>query len=342
MEPDAIVTLINSVLYPLAPIQNAAKPVNDVPEKGQWSAEAPVFVPKENFVKRSTRPAVSKQWRNTSVPPTPPSFSQEQNDSDIYDEDADGNEEQEQYENNYDDRSVVLRGISPFTTLADIAKAVRGGIVLNMFLRHREKSAYVAFVEPLVAEKFVMHCRRNDMYIKGKRIEVYWDDKQHYMQAHTARRIHNNGATRNLVVRFPPPDTTPESIKEDLEHIDRLEIVSCEMKNGHAFISTNGVHHAVTAKTCMQSRRKYKHGRIDFYADECDQPLPDIVKKPYNKREHSPSKRKSNTISHMNRFALLNDADDEEFEDAHRAAVRRNVSANDAVWETKIAEVPVA
>ena len=340
--PEAIVTLINSVLSPPTPPEDGPKSAQNSPQKPQWSAEAPVFVPNRDLFSKNDTTSASKQpWRDTNIPPTPPSFSQEQSGTEKDDEETGYyEEEEERYHNNHDDRSVVLRGLSPFTTLADIAKVVRGGIVLNMFIRARERSAHIAFVEPLVAEKFIMHHKRNDLYIKGKRIDVYWDEKQHFMPGHIARRVYNNNATRNLVIRFPKSDTTPESLRDDLEHIHRLEVVSCEMKNGHAFISTNGINFAVTARTCMQSRLKYKHTRIDFYPDECDHPLPEVIKKPYTKRDQSPNKTKFNTISHVNRFALLVGDNEDEFDDVRQAAVRRHVSAGDIIWETKLATLP--
>ena len=75
----------------------------------------------------------------------------------------------------------------------------------------------------------------------------------------------------------------------------------------------------------MSSRLKYKGSRIEFYPDECDQPLPPIVKK-HVKR---PSPKKAATVSRMNRFALLLEEGSEEFEEAHMGAGRRNASAGD-------------
>ena len=144
------------------------------------------------------------------------------------------------------------------------------------------------------------------------------------MSGHIARRI-NSGATRNIVVRFVKPDISSESIRQDLEHIDRLEVVGITHNDGHAFISLNGVTAAVTAKTCMASRKKYKGARIEFYPDECDQPLPSISKK----QPKRPQPTKAATVSRMNRFALLLDEGEEEFENAHLGAVRRNVSAGE-------------
>jgi hypothetical protein len=145
------------------------------------------------------------------------------------------------------------------------------------------------------------------------------------MPGHIARRVHN-GATRNLVIRFVKPALTAESIREDLEHIHQLEVVDIAFEEGHAFISLNGINRAVTARTCMSSRLKYKGSRIEFFPDECEEPLPGIVKKQCKR----PSPNKAATVSHMNRFALLLEESDDEFEEAHTGEMRRNVSAGDA------------
>jgi len=64
----------------------------------------------------------------------------------------------------------VLKGLPPLTTLADITEVVRGGMLLNVFLRPRDRTAHVTFVQPTAAERFLIHSQRNDLYIKGKRV----------------------------------------------------------------------------------------------------------------------------------------------------------------------------
>ncbi len=75
----------------------------------------------------------------------------------------------------------------------------------------------------------------------------------------------------------------------------------------------------------MSSRLKYKGSRIEFYPDECNQPLPPVVKKHYVR----PAPKKAATVSRMNRFALLLEDGSEEFEEAHMGGARRNASAGD-------------
>lgn len=168
-------------------INTGVKPVtnnheNTSPQKApQWSAEAPVFVPK---TKGTHHPFKNRQYAKfhdecpsiRTVPPTPPSLS-----SDLGTVELQQDEELDECcvkvdsvndTDNHEDRSVVLRGLSPFTTLADIAKVIRGGLVLNVFLRPRNRTAHVSFVDPIAAEKFIIHSKRSDIYIKGKRVCV--------------------------------------------------------------------------------------------------------------------------------------------------------------------------
>ena len=107
-----------------------------------------------------------------TFPPTPPSLSSDQGTGEQrQEEEVEGCcDEEEVFHDDHEDRSIVLRGLSTCTTLADIAKVVRGGLVLNVFLRPRDRTAHVSFVDPIAAEKFIIHSKRSDIYIKGKRV----------------------------------------------------------------------------------------------------------------------------------------------------------------------------
>ena len=74
------------------------------------------------------------------------------------------------YQDSHDHRSLVIRGISKRTTLADVTKAVRGGQVLNVYLRPHEREAHVSFVDPHAAEKFLIYSKRQDLYVRSKRV----------------------------------------------------------------------------------------------------------------------------------------------------------------------------
>jgi hypothetical protein len=136
-------------------------------------------------------------------------------------------------------------------------------------------------------------------------VDVAWDPRQTYLKGSLAHRITSYGATRNLVIRFVKPHVTADSLRLDLEHIHRLEIVDIRFENGHAFVSLNNVALALTARNCMHSQAKYKGMRIDFYPDECDQPsVParDVVIK-----NHRDAEIATEEIPLRNRFEVLFD-----------------------------------
>ena len=82
------------------------------------------------------------------------------------------NEMGAKFENNRDRRSVILRGILERTTLKDLTDVIRGGQVLNLFIRPRARTAVVTFVEATAAETFFNYARHSYMFILGKRVSL--------------------------------------------------------------------------------------------------------------------------------------------------------------------------
>jgi hypothetical protein len=145
--------------------------------------------------------------------------------------------------------------------------------------------------------------------LTNDQVEVSWAKNQRFMPGHVGDKISRFGASRNLVIRFPKSDMTPESIRDDLEHIHNLEVVGVTtLAGGHLLVSTNDIRLAVTARTCMLSRLKYKGSRIEFYPDECSEALPPMAPKPFQTAQSPPKNKQTN----MNRFQMLADVDQEE------------------------------
>lgn len=67
-------------------------------------------------------------------------------------------------------RTVQLSNLAEGTTHADITAAVRGGMLLDIFMRSHDRTAAVSFVNSADARKFLDHVRRNDLYIRNKRV----------------------------------------------------------------------------------------------------------------------------------------------------------------------------
>lgn len=73
---------------------------------------------------------------------------------------------------NYEARSIILRELPVTATLYDVTKAIRGGLLLNVFLRSTNHTAHVAFVEPAAAWHFLEYVKQSDLHIKGKRVRL--------------------------------------------------------------------------------------------------------------------------------------------------------------------------
>ncbi|KAI9719819.1 MAG: hypothetical protein M1812_003308 [Candelaria pacifica] len=215
-----------------------------------------------------------------------------------------------------DQRTVLMTNLSDRSTHKDVVNVIRGGALLDIFLRTNDRAASISFVDGAAAQEFINYVKRNDIYIHGKRVEVRWNDRQFTLPGHVAGKI-GIGATRNLVLRNINDKVTDARLRDDLDHIHNLVIIDITFQNNCAYISLNSVHNALFARTCMMSRGSYKGMRIEWYPDECAAPLP----KPQHvaKKANGPLPS-DNTKPMANRFNLLNmegtedgsEADDED------------------------------
>ncbi|KAM7197865.1 hypothetical protein V8F33_005357 [Rhypophila sp. PSN 637] len=203
-------------------------------------------------------------------------------------------------------RTIQLLNLADGTTHADITAAVRGGMLLDIFLRTHERTATISFLHAVEARRFFEHVKRNDLYIKNKRVDIKWSDRQFIMPGHVAGKV-AMGASRNLVIRRYDGRHTEESIREDLDHIHNLVVIKVEFSGGNCYLSLNSVHNAIYARMCMMSRGKYKGTKIEWDVDECAQPFT---------AQQASRQRKENTMPRKplatvtNRFQLLNTDDD--------------------------------
>lgn len=67
-------------------------------------------------------------------------------------------------------RSVQLLNLTPGVTYGDVSAVVRGGPLLEIFLRPKENSATVSFVQEADAVAFLEHSRTHGLYIKDRKV----------------------------------------------------------------------------------------------------------------------------------------------------------------------------
>jgi hypothetical protein len=151
-------------------------------------------------------------------------------------------------------RTVLISNLPEGTTHADITDAVRGGILLDVFLRTHDRAVAVSFLHAADARYFFDHVRKHDLYIKNKRVSIKWNERQYTLAGHAIGKI-SGGATRNFILKgIDSHRHTEESIREDLDHIHNLIVIKIVFKDGNCYIKTNSVNYALFARTCMMSR----------------------------------------------------------------------------------------
>lgn len=69
-----------------------------------------------------------------------------------------------------DQRSIVLKNLSDRTTHQQVVNKVRGGPLLDVYLRSQDKSAIVSFIHGSSAQEFFAYLKRNDIYIHSRRV----------------------------------------------------------------------------------------------------------------------------------------------------------------------------
>lgn len=75
-----------------------------------------------------------------------------------------------QFSTQNDRRTILIRELPDRCTHRDIAEVIRGGALIEIFLRVRERSASVSFVTGSDAADFLDYSERHGIYIFGKRV----------------------------------------------------------------------------------------------------------------------------------------------------------------------------
>lgn len=68
--------------------------------------------------------------------------------------------------------TVALKNLPERATHRDIAEAVRGGALVDIFLRTRDRTASVTFVDAKAANEYLMYAKRRNVYVLGKPVLI--------------------------------------------------------------------------------------------------------------------------------------------------------------------------
>ena len=67
-------------------------------------------------------------------------------------------------------RTILLSGLLPGCTHLDVANAVRGGQLVEIYLKYSQRTASVTFVHPADAKEFYEYASRYGVFVKQKRV----------------------------------------------------------------------------------------------------------------------------------------------------------------------------
>ncbi|KAL1952806.1 hypothetical protein VTO42DRAFT_4233 [Malbranchea cinnamomea] len=189
--------------------------------------------------------------------------------------------------------------------------------------------ASVTFADAKAANEYLTYVKRRNVYILGKPIDASWSERQFHFPAYMSAQL-SHGASRNLVIRGVHPDLSEDRIRADLDHIHNLIIINITYSGGNAYISTNSVQKASFARTCMRSRVPYNSLRIEYYPDECAEPLPKV--QTVSRREVPQPVTRLNPMA--NRFEMLSFDQPEDDSDEQEELTSCISVAGEASWTT--------
>lgn len=233
-----------------------------------------------------------------------------------------------------DQRSLHIVGLSPDTTLNEILEHVKGGMVLDIF-RWNDRTACLSFFRGTDAQAYRAYARRHDVYIKNKRVEVDWADRQFYPNTATYNRIINNGATRILRLCNAANQLNEQTVRDDMEHIHNLVILKVKMEGHDLIVHTNSIQGCGFARTCMMSRMPYRLLKLDFVPDKCAEPLPNRTRSQLFDAVRPTSQRQLKPQISANLYDILkseDSEDDEEYGNLQRSG-RRDSALSDSSSE---------
>lgn len=72
----------------------------------------------------------------------------------------------------YAHRTIILSNLAEGVTHAEITAIVRGGMLLDIYLRTHDRSCAVSFLNAAEAKTFYDHIRRHNLYLRNKRVSV--------------------------------------------------------------------------------------------------------------------------------------------------------------------------
>ncbi|KAG0379583.1 hypothetical protein BGX24_012618 [Mortierella sp. AD032] len=173
-------------------------------------------------------------------------------------------------------RNVFLGNLYEDTTVEEICDVVTGVLLGFIKRQPKRKSAFVCFVDPSAAAKFVEHATTQAIKIKERTLKVGWGDDAAHRLPEDVINVFKMGATRTVYIGIIK-GLVSSRLKTDFAVFGEVEKVSICQDRNCAFINFPNVLSAVGAVQGIKvGKPEYEPRRIGFGRDRCARPLDGI------------------------------------------------------------------
>ena len=180
-------------------------------------------------------------------------------------------------------RHVVLYGLKPTCSIAQVLEQVRGGLIVDAKLVDTvsitgSKSALISFFEEHAAISFQYHVSTHDIIINGKNITASMvSTPSRPLNLVFKRAIRELHHTRCLEIKNFPQEVSAVTLRRELEIYPSLKYDAIEHMKMDArgtlmlyFVSVMAAQHAFHN---LSHRQKYRYCRIRYAQDPCALPF---------------------------------------------------------------------
>ncbi|KAG0255825.1 hypothetical protein BG011_004918 [Mortierella polycephala] len=165
-------------------------------------------------------------------------------------------------------RCVYLGGIWEETTCEDLCSAIRGGMLSKIEYHRSKKYAFVTFVDPDAAKRFLDRATDPGLKVKGRLLKVNWGKDVLNLPVDVIQAL-RFGATRNVYVGGIEGVADEQKLKSDFEEYGEIEKINVIKEKNCGFINFTNVLSAAKAVKGIESRPEYAEVKVGYGRDRC-------------------------------------------------------------------------
>ncbi|KAF9180612.1 hypothetical protein BGZ51_004810 [Haplosporangium sp. Z 767] len=168
-------------------------------------------------------------------------------------------------------RCVYLGGIWEETTCEDLCSAIRGGMLSKIEYHRSRNFAFVTFVDPDAAKKFLDRATDPGLRVKGRLLKANWGKEVLNLPVDVIQAL-RFGATRNVYVGGIEGVADEQKLKTDFEEYGEIEKINIIKEKNCGFINFTNVLSAAKAVKGIDSKPEYAEVKVGYGKDRCGTP----------------------------------------------------------------------